>query len=387
MSILILTFIIIILSIILLKLLHIKGKYLICFLLSLFILLFIKNITVAMNAIISGCKLCFYSIFPTIFPFSVVCNLLIAYDGINMYSKIISPLICKPLKLSKNSSFAIVASFVCGYPLGAKYSSDLYELGYINRKEYLRLINIATNCGPLFIIGAISSGLLNNPKYGYILLIPNYITVILIGFLTINNHSISTTSSSINPKNINNNFGENFKNSVTNALTTVLTVCGFIILFSCIIGIIKNNAHLSIIFHQLEDILNLPHNILSSIFYGLIEITNGCSIISSLDINIHLKLALINFLCSFSGLSIIFQSYSFLSKYNVSFFKYTFLKFVQGIISCILTYIISINFNTHIPAATISINKSPLLIYILLLLLLTIPHMLFRIKSLLFHNS
>ena len=386
MSILVLIFIIIILSVILLKLLHIQGKYIICLFLSIFIFLFIKNITVSMNSIISGCKLCFYSIFPTIFPFSVICNLLIAYDGISIYSKIISPLICKPLKLSSSSSFAIAASFICGYPFGAKYSSDLYELGYISKKEYLRLINIATNCGPLFIIGSISCGLLKNPHYGYLLLIANYISVILIGFLTIKNNSESQPLT-ITPKETYSNFGENFKNAVINALSTVMTVCGFIILFSCIIGIIKNNAYISIIFNKLEDLLNLPNNILSSFFYGIIEITNGCAIVSNSDISIHLKLAIISFLCSFSGLSIIFQSYSFLSKHNVSLYKYTSLKLLQGIFSFIVTYVISIIFNRYISTSTIFAYSSSALIYITLLSLLIIPYIVFTFKKLLVHNS
>lgn len=386
MSILVLIFIIIILSVILLKLLHIQGKYIICLFLSIFIFLFIKNITVSMNSIISGCKLCFYSIFPTIFPFSVICNLLIAYDGINIYSKVISPLICKPLKLSTPSSFAIAASFICGYPFGAKYSSNLYELGYINKKEYLRLINIATNCGPLFIIGAVASGLLKNSHYGYLLLIANYLSVILIGLFTMKNHSELQTST-ITPKDTNNNFGENFKNAVTNALSTVMTVCGFIILFSCIIGIIKNNAYISIILSKLEDILSLPDNILSSFFYGSIEITNGCAIVSNSNISIHLKLAIISFLCSFSGLSIIFQSYSFLSKHNVSLSKYTLSKFLQGIFSFIITYFISIIFNKDISTSSIFTYSTPTLIYITLLLLLIIPYILFSFKKLLIHNS
>lgn len=114
----------------------------------------------------------------------MICNLLISYDGITVYSKILGPLLCKPLGLSKSCSFPLAASFLCGYPLGAKYCTDIYELGYIDRKEYIRLLNVASNCGPLFIVGSVALAMLGNVKLGYILLIANYLSLIIIGFIT-----------------------------------------------------------------------------------------------------------------------------------------------------------------------------------------------------------
>lgn len=351
-----LLFIIIIFSLFLLiKYFKLSKNQLISLFISLGIIIFIINLEISISSIIKGCKLCFYSIFPTIFPFSFICNLLIYYDGIPLYSKIIGPLICKPLGLSKNSSFAIAASFICGYPLGTKYSTDIYELGYIDKDEYTRLLNIATNCGPIFILGAVASSLLNNIKYGYILLISNYLSIIIIGLITKKKNTCNNNSTM--PPNTTNNFGENFKNSVVNALNTTLTVSAFIVLFSLIIGIIKNNAAISIAFNNIESFIHLPKNFISSIFYGSIEITNGCKLISTSSFGIHLKLSLISFLCSFSGLSIIAQSSSFISKHKVSVVKYSIIKLFQGIISFFITFLVSILLNTTVETSSI-INNS-----------------------------
>ena len=124
------------------------------------------------------------AILPTIFPFSVICNLIIHYDGISFYSNILGPIICKPLKLSNCSSFPIVASLLCGYPLGCKYCCDLYELGCISKEEYLRLLNIASNASPIFLIGSVGAAMLGNIKYGFILLLGNYLAPLIIGFFT-----------------------------------------------------------------------------------------------------------------------------------------------------------------------------------------------------------
>ena len=299
---------IIIFLLILLKLLKAKKNYIICFFITLFIILFIVNIKLSLKASLNGAKLWFKAILPTSFPFAVICNLLIFYDGITLYSKLLGPLICKPLNLSKNSSFPLTVSFLCGYPLGSKFSSDTYDLGYIDKNEYISLINIATNCGPLFIIGTIGCAMLNNISYGYLLLIGNYLSVIIIGLFTRKKRTFSQNKEmgKIPENTSKNNLGYALKKSLEDGINTALSIGGFIIIFSV-----------------------------------LIEITNGCNMLSSSSLPISLKLSLISFLCSFSGLSIIAQSYSFMSKHNISLLKYFLFKLFQGILSFFITFIFS----------------------------------------------
>lgn len=180
----ILWFLIISLIIILIRQLNIHKNTIICIFISILIILFILDINTCIPAAIDGCKLWYKSILPTTFPFIVICNLLISYDGISLYSKFLGPLICRPLGLSKNCSFPIVASILCGYPLGAKYCVDLYSMDYIDKYEYERLLSIASNAGPLFLIGSVAGTLLGNISLGYILLIGNYLSVFFIGLLT-----------------------------------------------------------------------------------------------------------------------------------------------------------------------------------------------------------
>ena len=99
----ILWLLIIILSIILIKLLKLSKNQIITIFITLFIILFIINLNTCMQSTFTGLNLVIKAILPTIFPFSVICNLLISYDGVSLYSKILGPLFCKPLKLSKSS--------------------------------------------------------------------------------------------------------------------------------------------------------------------------------------------------------------------------------------------------------------------------------------------
>ena len=370
------------------KLIDITKNLVICFFISLLIILFVANLNVSMNAAIEGANLWFKAILPTLFPFLVICNLLITYDGISIYSKLLGPLLCRPLGLSKNCSFPLAASFLCGYPLGAKYCSDIYDLGYIEKKEYIRLLNIASNCGPLFIVGSVSAAMLGNIKFGYLLLIANYLSLIIIGFITKRKDSLSNLDN-IMPHMPNKNFGQAFKDSIDNALTTTISVGGFIIIFSVVIAIIKNNASISIIFNNIESYINVPKDSLYSLFLGSIEITNGCNALASSSLTIPLKLSIISFLCSFSGLSIIAQVSSFTSKHDVPFLKYIFLKFCQGVISFVITLGISKVLLGSIATSTSNtiVSMSPYMYFIPLALLLVLAFIEFILKKLFFHIS
>ena len=340
-SIIFLWLFIIILAIILIKQLKIQSNYIICFFLTLLIIFFVLDLKNSMAASIEGCKLWFNSILPTIFPFLVICNLLISYKGIELYSKVLGPILCKPLGLSKASAFPITASVLCGYPLGAKYCSDIYKNGFISRDEYIRLLNIATNCGPLFIIGPVAVSMLGNIKFAYILLISNYIAPLIIGLFTRKKSLALYKAVTVFSSSSNEDFGTKLKNAISDAVKTSITIGAFIVIFSVIISIIKNNAYISIVFYKLELFLNLKKDSLYSLLLGSIEITNGCSLISKSCLALPFKLSIISFLCSFSGICIIAQVSSFISENKVSLLKYSLLKLIQGILSFIITFILS----------------------------------------------
>lgn len=364
------------LLIILIKLLNINKNSIVCFLILLSIIIFVTHINTAIAAVITSVTLCINSILPTLFPFSVICNLLIQYDGILLFSKILGPIFCKPFNLSKECSFPIAASFICGYPLGAKYSSNLYELGYISKGEYSKLLNIATNCGPIFIIGTIGYTFLKDLNSGYILLFANYLSIFIMAIIMNfkkdkknqkKNESIYSQKFLQEHKN-QINFAQALKTSIDSSINTLLSVCGFIILFSIIISILDKYS-------------------VNSIILGTIEITNGTKLISMQKYSYPFKLALISFFSSFSGLCIILQCSSFFSRHNISIIKYSFYKIIQGIISFIITYFIclfisktaftsSINYNytNNIP---ISVFLIPTITIIIIYIFLKIVKKLF----------
>lgn len=379
----ILFFIVIILSIILVKIIKPKFNNLLAMLLTLAIVYFIIDPELCIVSSLDGARLFVRSVLPTMFPFMAICNMIINLNGIEIYSKVLGPLLCKPLSLSNPCCFALVASFLCGYPLGAKYTTDLYKNNYISREEFIRLLNIASNIGPLFLIGAVGTSMLGNTSLGYLLLIPSYLTTIIIGLITRNkkkedlNPPLKTMIVSNDYKSL----GEIIRISIADAANNILILCGYVIIFSVIISMFKKLFLSEYFINILCKNFNISSDFITGILLGSIEVTNGCNIISNSNLNILTKLCLLAFLSSFGGLSIIAQTGAFFYTEKVSMMKYFFFKFIQGLLGIIIMFFTYIFLKNSIVMTSLSstmfIYFNPILLILLLSLVLLIIYKLF----------
>lgn len=292
----------------------------------------IANPSNCINNALNGAKLFVYKVFPTMFPFTMLLNIIIAYDGIHIYSKVFGNILCKPLKLPNKCSIVLIISSFCGYPMGAQYCCELLEKKDIDFNTASRLINIATNCSPLFLVGTIGESMLGSSQYGYILLISSYMACFIMGLLLPSSNNIPSKNI-ILEKHVfkKQNIGKVLKNSVENSISSSLLVLGFVTVFSVLLGTIKNTAVFSAV---------NQNTIFSSLLLGSIEMTNGCSIVSTSALSVELKLMLFSFFTSFGGLCVIAQTYAYTNRYNFSLFKYIYRKIFQGVISSGITIIL-----------------------------------------------
>ncbi len=351
--------------------------------LSALILYIILNPKNCIEYTLNGAKLFFNSVFPSLFPFLVIVNLIFAFGGMEIYSKFLGKILCSPLGLPKECSVVLLSSIFCGYPLGARYAGKLYENNIIDKKTLQRLLNIATNGSPLFIIGTVGTAMLHSSFLGYVLLISNTISCFMMGFILPGRHkakrninyshpSVAVTSLESNSPNL----GVALKSSLEDAVKTCLSIGSFVIIFSVIINIIKNSAIYYTALNQICNSLLIPTEIINGSFLGFIEITNGCNILALSNLSSTIKTVICSFLVGFSGLSITAQVYSFIYPYKISMKKYMFFKVIQGIIGAVITFLIlkmpftMIEQETFISSNTIIKSETPILIILLALLIL-----------------
>ena len=114
----------------------------------------------------SGTVLCLDSVLPALFPFFVVCELLMTAPP--------PAVLLRPLQRvlgleSAETAQAVVLSWVGGYAVCARLAGQLYGAGKISRRDAVRLQILGCCSGPGFVIGCVGGLLLGNVRLGVVL--------------------------------------------------------------------------------------------------------------------------------------------------------------------------------------------------------------------------
>ena len=136
--------------------------------------------------------------------------------------------------------------------------------------------------------------------------------------------------------------------SIMSSIKTVVMIGGFVVLFSVIISILNNTGIikvLSAIITPLLSLIHIPSSFANGILSGIVELTNGVSIISHIPIKaISVNIVICSFLLGFGGISVLLQVLSITSTSDISIKPYIIGKLMQGCIAALYTYILIQNF-------------------------------------------
>lgn len=273
------------------------------------------------------------NIFPSLFPFLVLSDILINYGFVELTAELFKP-IMKLFKLRGICSFAFILSLVSGFPSSAKYIRQLYIDGLINKYEGTKLLTFTHFSNPLFILGTVSLLFLNNKKVGFLILFCHYFGNLVIGLLFRNyyissdDHSFSFKNAILNmhKKRISNNksFGEIVSYALLNGINTLFLIFGVITLFLIITTIIDININLS---DYYQSILN-----------GFFEMTQGLKYVSLLDIPLKIKGTLSVIFISFGGICVHMQIISILSDTDIRYFPFFVARVIHAVVSSLCFY-------------------------------------------------
>ena len=277
------------------------------------------------------------NIFPSLFPFFVISNLLINFGFASFLGELLKPLIYKIFRLKGEASFVIVMSMLSGFPSSAKYIRELYDKEIINEHEASKLLTFTHFSNPLFILGTISVMFLNNKEVGLLILICHYISNLFISLIFRNYYVSKKDTSKVSLRKALNlmyekrmesgkSFGLMISNAITSSINTSLFILGTISMFLIITTIIDQNINLN------------PYN--QSILNGVLEMTQGLKHISMLPIPLENKTILSTMFISFGGLSVHMQTIGLISDTKIKYLPYLIARILHASISGILVYIL-----------------------------------------------
>ena len=302
-----------------------------------------------LQAVKSGLTLWANSVVPSLFPFFVATEILINTDIINILGKLLNDYMKPLFNIRGEGSFAFIMGIISGYPVGAKIASEFRKNNICSKEECERLLSFSNNSGPLFIIGTVGILMYGSTIIGLLLFITHILAGITVGiifrFWKRNTKSnLSTSSRKIQNNNISfSNLGEVLSNSITNSISTIFLIGGFVVIFSCVISILKASGILNILTSFISPVFNtfnIDTSFVSPLICGFLEITNGINSISQIACKkLSINLILTAFLLGFGGLSVFLQVLSITSKTDLSIKPYIYGKLLQGIFASFYTYI------------------------------------------------
>ena len=92
---------------------------------------------------------------PTLFPFMMISSIMV-YSGADLeLGHILNKILKKVYHYSSSGLYAIFMGFFCGFPMGAKVVSDLFEKNRICKSEAETLLAFCNNIGPAYFMGII----------------------------------------------------------------------------------------------------------------------------------------------------------------------------------------------------------------------------------------
>ena len=298
-----------------------------------FLIIFAVYSDIYLQSVRNGLNLYVYSVLPSMLPFFFFSKMLtelgFASDAGHLMKKPLQKIYHAP----PISGYILIMSMLCGYPIGAKLISECREQGLITEKEAKSVSTFTSTSGPLFIIGTVGVGMFENKLVGFILLISHYIGTLLNGLI----YRSKSTSADVLP--VTPPSSDILNKAMLNTFLSIGIVGGYITVFNLFLDVMENTG-ITPFFATVFSHLGIPTRLTSGVVGGLIEMTKGCLMVSNSGFPILITLPLCEFLITFGGLSVTFQSLTFLSQTKISPAFYLLSKFTQGIICSLICLII-----------------------------------------------
>ena len=275
-----------------------------------------------------GLVLWFRHVLPTLLPYMILINVLICTPALHWICRITSTFLCPLLGTSYYGTFAVLTGFLCGYPMGAKTTSDLLNVNKISRSEASYLLSFCNNISPAFILSYVVAQNMKErnlciPFFLILTFTPLMLSFIFRLFYRLPESSCSfpqvTPGSFSNPsESISDNF---LDRCILNAFESVTKVGGYMMMFSVLIQLLASV---------------LPNTIFSLLLYSSLEISTGIRRLASSALYTSHKIILCAALTSFGGWCCIAQTYSMISGNHLPILPYIAEKLATALVTSLL---------------------------------------------------
>lgn len=313
-------------------------------------------------------------LFPSLFPFFVISEIMLGFGIVHFLGKLLDPLMKPLFRIPGSGGFVAAMGFASGYPVSAKLATKLREQGLVSRIEGERLVAFTTSSDPIFLIGAVAVGFFGNPQLAGILAIAHYGSAIIIG-ICMRFYGTSADAQSAQPTKSNRStislhaalqamhearmadgrgLGELLRQAITSSLQLMTVVGGLVVFFSVMLEVLTVSHGMSILYNGLRHLLPmlaLPAELAEPFIGGLFEVTLGAKAAAApVGISLVFKTAAAAFILSWGGLSVHAQVASILNGADLRYLPFLFARIFHAVLSAILVLLLWKPLANHLPA-------------------------------------
>ena len=263
----------------------------------------------------SGLNLWFQKMIPTLFPFMVLSGIMIRMNLTKTFVRLLRPVLSPIFRVNSNCLYVIVVGFLCGFPMGAHVTAQLYERQQITRQEAGFLLSFCNNIGPVYFLSfALPTLGITGPPFLFLLGmygLPLFYGVFL--RYTIYAHKLRISDSFLTSES-SVSFLQALDESVMSSLTGITKLGGYMIVFNLL------NVLPSLLFNN---------GTINAVISCLLEITGGLKVLGN-----NMPFAGLC-LISFGGLSCLAQTYGMIKDTDLSLKNYTIHRMILTAVSVI----------------------------------------------------
>ncbi|MBO4472598.1 MAG: hypothetical protein J5765_02185 [Clostridia bacterium] len=268
------------------------------------------------------------AVLPSMLPYFFFTKLLTGTGCVGALSGTLGRPVRWAYRVAPIASYPLLMSLLSGYPVGARVLGDLYDKGLISREDARHAASFTSTSGSMFVLGSVGAVILKDAGAGVVILVAHYLGAIVNGFFyrgkaDLHGQSVLLSPSSVVTENL-------LSDAMYESVLSLALVGGFI----AIANLLGDMA--SDLLSRLFPTVFSGGTVWSGLLYGAFEVTRGCVEFSSLGVGRVWVTALCALAVSFGGLSVLFQSMSFLGKTGIKGGKFLLMKVTQSGVSFLL---------------------------------------------------
>lgn len=293
----------------------------------------------AAGSVRGGLELCASVIIPSLLPFFVLSGLVSALGLPRLLARAAE----KPMRalfgVSGPGCVPFVLGLTAGYPVGASAVAGLVRSGEISPREGERLLPFCNNTGPAFILGAAGAGVFHSSACGALLYLSHILAAVAVG-AAFSQHPENSAAPSTPPDTSRRSFPAALTDSVKGAVASTLNVCGFVLFFCVVTGLLEYAGIFSSLAGALAARTGAGLTFTRALLTGVLELGGGIGAMGGLSAS-PVNLALCSFLLGFGGLSVHCQTISVLDGTDIKCARHFVGRILHALISALFTFLVS----------------------------------------------